>query len=171
MRPVVQKRNNNKGFTLWELLLVLILASILALVFIPTASINTVPFESAMEKLKYDIRYAQWMAMQRKLVYGINFDINADTYSIYQTSVATTITDPQNPAENYTVNYQTNSKFRGVDLFNIAVNGTSRLEFNGRGIPLDANHAVLAAPAVITLRFNGNDSAITVQPSTGRVSE
>lgn len=171
MRSFVKKVNNNKGFTLWELLLVIILTAILALVFIPTASINPVPFESAMEKLKYDIRYAQWMAMQRKLVYGINFDVNADTYSVYQTSVATVINDPQNPAESYIVNYLTNSKFRGVDLFNVAINSTTRLEFNGRGIPLDANHVALAAPAVITLRFNGNDSAVTVQPSTGRVSE
>lgn len=171
MRPAFARHNNSKGFTLWELLLVLIFASLLALVFIPTASINTVPFESAIEKLKYDIRYAQWMAMNRKLVYGLNFDTVAETYSLYQTAPATIIADPQNPADSYMVDYQTNSKFRGVDLFSADIHGTTRLEFDGRGIPYDANHAALAAAATITLRFNGNTSTITVQPQTGRVSE
>lgn len=159
-----------KGFTLIELILFIALAGILALGFVFVFDIGTIPFESAIDKLKHDIRHAQWESMNRKIRHGIIFDSVSNTYSVYQNTSDNIIPDPLNPAENFTVNYSNDSMFRGVQIQSVDINGTNVIEFDGLGFPYDGNGAILIEAGTIILTHNGTNVTVSIEPNTGRVS-
>jgi len=153
-----------------ELILVITLMGILGLSLAILFDVGTIPFESAVEKLKHDIRHAQWEALSRKNRYGVVFDTGAEKYSVYQTNVSNIIPDPLDPSSPFTVDYSTDKKFRNVDLVTVDINGTDQIEFDGRGFPYDANNNLLNSPGTITLSHEGNSVTITIEPNTGRVN-
>lgn len=161
----------HKGVTLVELILFITLAGLFVAVFIPAVNISTVPFESAVEKLKHDIRYAQWMAMSRKIVYGVKFGVDNDEYSLFQEDPSQVIQDTFNPANPYVVNYASDPHFRDVDIVSVDIGGTDVVEFDGKGRPRNRNHVLLTQQGTIVLHFRGTDTTITIEPNTGRVSE
>jgi len=153
-----------------ELVLVITLMGILGLSLATLFDVGTVPFQSAVEKLKHDIRHAQWEALSRKKRYGVVFDASAETYSVYQTNTSNIISDPLNPSNDFTVNYATDNKFRNVEILAVDINGTDQIEFDGRGFPYDANNNMLPSQGTITLSHDGNTVTITIEPNTGRVN-
>lgn len=161
--------NRSRGFKLIELVLIITLMGILAALTFTVFNVRTIPFKSAIEKLKHDIRHAQWEAMNRKIRHGVIFDPNAETYSVYQISPDNIIPDPLNPSVDFTVNYTTNKMFKNVGIVSVDINGTARIEFDGRGIPYDGNGDILAEQGRITLTHDGNTTTVTIEPSTGRV--
>lgn len=160
-----------KGFTLIELVTYIVLMGILALALVPLFGIGTVPFKSAVDKLKHDIRHAQWEAMSRKIRHGIIFNPASETYHVYQGNPTNIIADPLNPTNQFIVNYTTDNKFTDVLIDSVNINGTNRVEFDGRGFPYDANNNILTTQGTVVLSRQGTQVTITIEPNTGRVAD
>lgn len=148
-----------QGFTLIELVSVLLLMAILAVVAAdqwPGFGIN---LSAQTDQLLNDIRYTQFLAMNRGQRYRINFA--ADHYWITDASGTVTYPFPANGASAVTLT-------SGVTLSTT----DSFLVFDGNGVPYTTASSPgtpLAADAVITLSADGMTSTLTVSPETGYV--
>jgi MSHA pilin protein MshC len=148
-----------QGFTLIELVTVLLLISILAVVAInqwPGSSIN---LSAQADQLANDIRYTQSLAMNRGQRYRIN--LAADRYWISDAGGTVTISLPGSGATVVTLN-------SGITLSA----SYSFLVFDGNGAPYitaTTPGTALAADAVITLSADGVSRTLTISPQTGRV--
>ena len=148
-----------QGFSLLELVIVLILTGILSVYAInrwPGSSIN---LSAQADQLVADIRYTQSLAMSRGQRYRIN--LNAASYSI--TNAAGTVAVPH-PVNN-----------SAVALFDTGITLTttnSFLVFDSNGIPYTTTTSPgtpLAGDAVITLTSSGLSRTVRISPQTGRV--
>src|SRR5260221_11553583 len=70
LTQVAQAKPIGRGFTLVELVMVLLLIGILAFVVLPRTSQNTLELSSQAEQLATDIRYAQTLSMTRGAALG-----------------------------------------------------------------------------------------------------
>ena len=151
-----------KGFTLIELVMVLILISILA-VF---ASINwpgrSINLAAQAEQLVNDIRYAQTLGMTKGQRYRW-VKTSATSYQITNNSGTAIIM----PSGGTTITLGTGISFG--TLINLPNN---LIAFDGQGIPyIDTATpgTALAANASIPLTADGQTKTIVVSPQTGRV--
>ncbi len=80
---------NRKGYTILELIIVIVIAGIMAAVAIPKiGNVSKVDVYTAARIIKSDIRYAQQRAMSKFKTTTITFDANQDTYHITDTGGA-----------------------------------------------------------------------------------
>ena len=92
--PASHSRNpaSERGFTLIELVITLIILSLLAYTVISRWSASTFDLQAAAEQLIADIRYTQMLAMTRGQRYRINYTSNS--YRISDRTDSTTIPEP-----------------------------------------------------------------------------
>lgn len=148
-----------QGFTLIELVTVLLLVSILAVAAVnqwPGSGIN---LAAQADQLVNDIRYTQSLAMNRGQRYRIN--LAADRYWISDAGGTVTLALPGSGATVVTLNS------------GIALSASySFLVFDGNGAPYitaTTPGTPLAADAVITLSADGVSRTLRISPETGRV--
>jgi prepilin-type N-terminal cleavage/methylation domain-containing protein len=70
LTQVTQAKSISRGFTLVELVMVLLLIAILAFVVLPRQSQNTLELSGQAEQVATDIRYAQSLSMTRGAALG-----------------------------------------------------------------------------------------------------
>lgn len=147
------------GYTLFEFILVLILASILSAVAVETWPGSGINVTAQADQLIGDIRYAQSLSMTRGQRYRINF--TANSYSITDAAGTTAVPHPMNNATSVTLN-------SGITL----TTTHNFLVFDGNGAPYTTATlpgTALASDAVITLTASGATRTIRISPQTGRV--
>ena len=148
-----------QGFTLVELVSVLLLTAILAAVAMnqwPGAGIN---LAAQADRLQSDIRYAQSLAMNRGQRYRLN--LAADHYWISDAGGSVTVALPGSGAAVVTLS-------NGITLSS----AYGFLVFDGKGAPYttaDTPGTPLAADAVITLSADGDSRTLSISPETGHV--
>jgi len=156
--------NPKRGYTFFEILVVLVLASIVLVIVISRISTTNVELTAQSEVLKTHLRYAQAAAMSTDTVWGLHCD-NASTYWLFRDgSIANRI---HLPAEDN-------------DAIDLASAGFSleafTLAFDSWGIPYTDAGATPgqeltggAPEADITLSRSGSSKTISVTPNTGFV--
>lgn len=156
--------NTQSGFTLVELVLVLLLVGILAmsaLARLPQASLNV---GAQADQLVGDIRYAQSLSMAQGQRFC--FNLTAASYRITNTDCATNVPHPATVTAT-PVLLGTGMSMSWTNLPN------SYVEFDGKGQPyvdtVPAAGTALAAEAVITLTKDGQSATVRVTPETGRI--
>jgi prepilin-type N-terminal cleavage/methylation domain-containing protein len=84
-RQIVKGRlGNNRGFTLIEIIAVLVILAIIAAVVVSRGfSTDTYTLKGTTEVIKTHLRYAQTRAMSTNAVWGINFD-TTKTYFLFK---------------------------------------------------------------------------------------
>ena len=164
------------AFTLIELVMVMLITAILS-IFVITDLINSVSsarLQAARFKLKSDIIYAQSLAVTQQINHGVVFTPSSEIYSLYRRINATTTLIIINPLtlSNFTVNYQTDSNFQGVNLASTSFGSptTDQVEFNSTGVPLSNATAQLIADGSVTLGYGGATALINVTKNTGKVN-
>jgi prepilin-type N-terminal cleavage/methylation domain-containing protein len=91
---------NNRGFTLIEMVVVLLLISIIAAaVFTRSIGTNRINFVGQVDKIRNQIRYAQSLAMKRGDVWGITYSSTKDEYWLFQGYGAGAVTAIKLPGE------------------------------------------------------------------------
>lgn len=166
---------NRKGFTLIELVMVLVLLGIFAAVVAPRlGNISSTKAAAFADKLRADIRYTQDLAMTQNRRYRVYFNntnppvspapaIPANGYGVvYDTSVAQDWSSPayaNDPAGGGILRVDLNSSNYG-GILSLASAPTNSIEFNSLGVPTSA--------ATVTITPGGYQ--ITIAAQTGAVN-
>lgn len=160
----------NTGFTLIEIIMVIVIIAILAVLAIPKAdSYYTIKLEGTARKIVSDIRYTQRLSIGKHEDYGVEFNTGADSYRVYRVSDNSTAVDPLTRG-NFTIDFTTDSEYKGIDISSADFGGTSKVRFTSLGVPQDANGNNLTSAGTVTISFKGSSKTIGITPNTGRVS-
>ncbi len=152
---------NNRGFTVIELILVIVILGILAAIVYPKyQALSSIRVSSAAQTIEADIRYAQSLAVSTPYNYSVVFDSGANSYSISRvdrsTGAVTSINHPFK-AGTYAVNL-------GTDYPGVALGSSYTVTFDYLGSP------VTGGGGSVTVSSGGYSKTITVQANTGRVT-
>lgn len=147
------------GFTLLEMVMVVIVIGVTAAVVTPKWLENDLDVDAIARQLQNDIRYVQGMAMNRGQRHRIYFDVAA-SYRIADNTGAA-VAHPLQPSGSVTFP-------SGVA---IASNGfsTGYLSFDGRGVPYNGA-AAISADTSVQLSKSGVTRTLVVTPQTGYVT-
>jgi Tfp pilus assembly protein FimT len=165
--------NNNKGFTIFELVILLLIVAVLSVsTGITIGFIKGFKLTSAAEKLTADIRYAQSQAMSKTLWEGVSFEADPiNKYTVYQTN-GTLNTIEVDPADfSKTLLIDVGQKFDVKIISYSFEGGGKRVFFNGLGKPYIAyNGALFTQEATIVLGIDTLTKTITITQNTGKVT-
>ena len=150
-----------RGFTLRELLIVMVLVGIISAIALPRMGNDPVMLSTQVDQLAGDIRYVQALAMTQGQRYRIN--LTATGYTLTLADAGGTLVP--HPVTGSTAQTNWNS---GVTV----APAPTLVAFDGRGIPYTDNIATiaLAATFTITLSKGGTNQSVTITPQTGRVT-
>ena len=161
---------NPVGFTLAELLVVIVILGIAAMVVIPTIHDNH-DFEvsSAARLLVADLMFAQTYAIAQKHDYQVVFDMANETYEIQNPDDGSVITHPVNKTP-YRVDFPASEHMNEVTLTTADFDATNLVRFNSLGIPYNGGGNQLAARGKVTLSAGKFNVDVTVEPISGRIN-
>lgn len=157
------KKQNNTGFTIIELVIVIVLITILATIAVARWPGTRINLNAVAQQLADDIRYTQTLAMSRAGEYRLN--LFSSSYSI-TTGGGAAVNNPVTGAASVTISSGITITLPPTNLPN------SLITFNSLGTPYTdtSGTTALSSAAVITLSSGGNSTTVTIQPQTGRVT-
>src|SRR5258705_1122528 len=167
-RRFAPARFMNRGFTLVELVVVLLLVAVLAFFAVPRLSQNTVELSGQADQVASDIRHAQALSMTRGAALGsqgrycVFFTATGYQYRHNNNSYATPCTTAvSHPATGSTAAIV----LSGATVATANLTG-SYIEFDTKGQPTS-----LTAPlnnATVTLNATGGARVVVISPVTGK---
>src|SRR5258706_2012544 len=144
-----------RGFTLVELVVVLVLAGILAVGMLARFSQGVVEVSSQAEQVAADVRYAQTLSMTHGQRYCISF-----TGTGYQFRTTNCTVAVNHPATGSTAAIVLSGTTVGTNNLN-----ASAIEFDTKGRP--QSFTAPLSNATITLTSSGQIRSVIVSPETG----
>jgi len=168
-RPFGMKKNmrigikgKEDGFTLLEVILVLIFISIFATIAVSRQDNPDVTLKAASEVLKSQIRYAQMRAMNSNVPWGVHYSDTVRAYWLFNGIDA-------NNRQAFPGESEDNVD---LDADGITIEqGNFTLRFDQWGVPVieDAGFAFSAGQAVLRMTSGSESSDITITANTGFV--
>jgi MSHA pilin protein MshC len=168
---------NRKGFTIIELVMVIVLIGILAVYAAPKLrSISTMNAGAFTDKMLADIRYAQNLAMTRNLRSRVSFAITSYAIKTSTTSTCSAFTPATDPAtgQPFTVDV-TLAPYSGAGI-TLSLPAMTCLEYNSIGQPYNCTGlgnvcATFSSGMTVTVNSpSGVAGSITVSSQTGAVN-
>jgi prepilin-type N-terminal cleavage/methylation domain-containing protein len=162
MHEKIKRNNKNKlGFTLVEIIIVVVILSIDAMTAIPMmSSASSVQIRSAVNLIAADLEYAKSMAISRGQYYYVVFNESTNSYQIEDQN-HNIIQHPVKKGFSYIMNFSSDKRLSRVDITNVSFpSGTVR--FDCLGSPDNGG--------TITLNTGDTTATVTVEPVTGYIS-
>ncbi len=160
----------SRGFTLIELVMILVIIGILAVVVLPnvTATKGNVRLQAACQKVASDLRYIQQMAMAQQVRFGVSFDTGDELYFGYRVDTGTKAKDPHTQGD-LEVEFDEMTQFN--DIVIASTNFSDAVEFNSLGVPYDGNGDPLSDEGILTLQTQDGaySKTVRIEPVTGKV--
>jgi prepilin-type N-terminal cleavage/methylation domain-containing protein len=151
-----------KGFTLVEIIIVVVILAIAAMTAIPMMSSGgSVQVRSAANMIAADLEYAKSMSISRGQNYSVVFDKSTESYRIVDQS-NNIIPHPVKKGFYYIVDFKNDGRLSKVDITNVNFNSTDRVKFDCLGSPDNGG--------TISLNAGGPTATITVEPVTGFIT-
>jgi prepilin-type N-terminal cleavage/methylation domain-containing protein len=160
-----------RGFTLTELIVIISILGIVSwLAFPKMAAMDEIKLDTAGRRLANDLRYAQSLAMSKRVIHGILFDAALEKYTVFAPTAATPITDPADRARGMVVDYTRKTEFKGVLIQSATFGTTPGVTFDYFGVPRDTAGVDLGATGSVILTYQGQYDTVYVAPQTGTVT-
>ncbi|MFA5784821.1 MAG: GspH/FimT family pseudopilin [Phycisphaerae bacterium] len=158
-----------RGFTLIEIMLVVVILSIAAMLAIPFAASGAASqLKAAATILAADLEYAKSMAISRGQDYWVEFNTSTNSYSIKDAS-DTVITNPLT-GKQYIINFSSDNRFSRVDITSVNFDATgSTVGFDYLGSPQHTGGDLNGA-GEITLSAGGSTLTVRIEPVTGYIT-
>jgi len=170
LKTVARNGGRGRGFTLFELLLVVLVIGICAAVLVPSvgSNLHSPRLKSAANVLAADIEFCSSECITRPSTpRAIVFDLTNNKYTLQDLTSGVAITHPAD-GQPFVNDFSTgrNSQLAGVTITGITMgSGTLNvLTFDAYGRP------TVTADMAITLSYNGATMVVTVQKGTGEVT-
>ncbi len=160
-----------RGFSLTELIVIISILGILSWVAYPKmAAMDEIKLDAAARRLAGDLRYAQSLAMSRRVIHGVLFDPALEKYTVFAPNAASPITDPADRARTLSVDYTSRTEFRGVLVQTATFGTTPGVTFDYFGVPRDTAGVDLTSAGSVVLSYQGQNDTVFVAPQTGMVT-
>jgi prepilin-type N-terminal cleavage/methylation domain-containing protein len=161
----------SRGFSMTELIVIISILGILSWIAYPKMSaMDEIKLDAAARRLAGDLRYAQSLAMSRRVIHGILFNPALEKYTVFAPNAATPITDPADRARTMIVDYTSRTEFRGVLVQSAAFGTTPGVTFDYFGVPRDTAGVDLTSTGTVVLSYQGQTDTVFVAPQTGVVT-
>ena len=152
----------NNGFTIVEVMIVVVIIAIAALVAVPMmSSAASLQIRSAANMIAADLEYARSMAISRGQNFSVEFDTGTERYRI-KDQAGNVISHPVKKGFNYEIDFQNDSRLNRVDIAKVDFNMTSTVQFECLGSPDNGG--------IVVIQAGGATRSITVEPVTGFIS-
>ena len=164
-----RKIHKSSGFTLIEVIAVLVVVSVISAVVISRLMSSSPKLIAQADVIKSHLRYAQARAMSSNVIWGISCD--GSSYWLFKDgNTATKVVLPgEEPDNTIVLSTQLDAEYKGtisMEAFTIS--------FNDRGVPYtdaaasSGNELTAGDPEeAITLSSGGDSQTITITPNTG----
>lgn len=170
------KLKNNGGFTLIEVISVLVILAILVAVAVTVMTNFNTEVYTGIDALKGHLRYAQTQAMNEnpntgsETIMGINYDSSANQYWMFQGTNTTAIRFLPDDAKYMTSDHKINLTAKKITLNG----GGFTIYFDNHGIPYSAytsstvNTPLATGLTIVVASHSGSfSSSLTITPLTG----
>jgi prepilin-type N-terminal cleavage/methylation domain-containing protein len=156
------EKNIKNGFTLIEVIIVIVILSITAMTAIPMFSSGAnMQIRSAANMIAADLEYARSMAISRGQNYKVVFDETAESYSITD-NAGTVIDHPiKGVGVDYTFNFTNDSRLSKVEIVSTTFSSDT-IAFNSIGSPDNGGSISLSAGDITMI--------VRVEPVTGFIT-
>lgn len=153
-----QKSNNSHGFTMIEIIMVLIILGIATtfILYRPTTVSNNLITQ--LDIMKSHLRYAQIRAMNDTVPWGIHIP-DANSYVLYKNNTQALSQLPGESAQTHTL----------PTVITITSGVGTTINFNDFGKPVDTGGAEITSTQTLTLSQGAATSSITITRNTGYI--
>jgi type II secretion system protein H len=151
------------GFTLLEVMLVVLIIGIAAAVVVPMmSSAGSMQVRAAVNMVAADLEYAKSMAISRGQDYKVVFNVGAESYQL-EDHYGNVIPHPVKKPFNYVVDFKNDGRLDRVDIQSAVFGGGGNtVTFDPLGSPADGG--------TVTLQAGGVTRTVSVEPVTGFIS-
>lgn len=152
------------AYTLIEVLVVVAVLGILGAAVVPNMlTAGSLGVQAAARIIVADILFAQNEAIAAQATRKVVFDPDANSYSLLdENGNVLTANWIAGKANNYVVDFDKDQRFQGVTITAATFNGTTTLEYNDLGGPVNGG--------TVVIKFNKDSYRINVAAFTGRVT-
>jgi len=157
------------GFTLIELVMVIVIIGILAVVTVPRfQAFNIVKLNSAVKKVVSDIRYTQSLAVSSHDMYGMTFNTGLERYEVRRVRDNSYAKDPLS-RQDFAVDFRSDPMYGGMDISSANIGSTNQLRFGWNATPLNGNNVSISSEGSVGVSYRGESMTIYISPGTGTV--
>ncbi|MGE5296818.1 MAG: GspH/FimT family pseudopilin [Solirubrobacterales bacterium] len=163
------RRTRDGGFTIVELMIVLVILGVAAAIVVPMAgSAAPLQLRSAANMVAADLEYAKSLSITTGRNYRVSFDTTANTYEILDPN-GLAVSHPVTKKDRYLVSFSDDGRLDQVTIQSAVFGATSEVRFDYLGTPYSSSSA-LTSEGVVTLEAGGATRTVTVSAVTGLVS-
>jgi prepilin-type N-terminal cleavage/methylation domain-containing protein len=171
VRRVRPQQGCDRGFTIIELMIVLVILGIAAAIAVPmVSSAASMQLRSAVNMVAADLEYAKSMSISTGQYYSVEFNTAQNRYEVQDPSGAV-IPHPVSK-KNYAVSFGDDGRLDQVTIQGVTSGAAALSEvcFDYLGTPRSSTAAELTNPVVVTLQAGGATRTVTVKAVTGFIS-
>jgi len=159
------------GFTLTELIIIITILGILSWLAYPkVVAMDEIKLDTAARRMAADLRYAQSLAMSKRVIHGLLFEPAVERYTVFAPTSGSPITDPADRTRPLRVDYTSRAEFRGVLIVSATFGTTPGVTFDYFGVPRDTSGTDLTSDGRVVLTYQGVTDTVLVAPQTGMVT-
>jgi len=160
----------DSGFTLIEILIVIVILAIAAMTVVPMmSSAASMQIRSAANMIAADLEYAKSMAISRGQYFSVVF-IDAKSYQI-QDQNGSVIPHPVQKGSDYIIDFRNDGRLNRVDIVDADFDAANAITFDYLGSPYSGTETPSPLNSgVVKLQGGSITKTITVEPVTGYIS-